>query len=323
MKTQIKSQAKSEVGELLSSCVVSPLEERIQNALLKSEEALSETVGQKTQSAEKHLVGQIGTLRTLLEEKTREISEGLDTDIPEAIEDSGKAVQDDISALAGAVDRRLTALERSLSDTKQDLTDVSQQNAIALLDELTSTSQSIDQLIKASAEATGRDIEKLNTQLAAHKTQIGTLIQQIDGGLLQSSQATGKKLAEITQEMDNRFSELFRDMEQTQVELSHQIDDKLSELWQAILRKLEQLKSTAENNLIETGTKIDSLAEMLERSQTCVANRQGEMKTELEQYKSETEERTEKRYKTLLAVSLILGSVNFLGIITLVLICFL
>lgn len=320
MKTQIKSQAKSEVDELLSSCVVSPLEEHIQNALHKSEEALSDTVGEKTRSAEKHLSVQIEKLSTLLEKKTGELSENLDTDIPEAIEDIGKAVQDDISALGGAVDKRLTALERSLSDAKQDLTDVSQQHTGTILEELTSISQSIDQSIKASAEAAGRDMEKLNTQLAAHKTQIG---KQIDGGFSQSAQATGKKLEEITQEMNSSFSGLFRDMEQIRVELSQQIDDKLSEPWQAILRKLEQFKSTVDGNLIETGNKMDSLAETLERSQTCVANCQGEMKTGLEQYKSEAEKRTEKRYKTLLAVSLLLGSANFLGIIVLALICFL
>lgn len=323
MKAQIKSQAKNEVDELLSLCVVSPLEEHIQNALHKSEETLGEAVAEKAQLTERHLSGQIGALRTLLEERTRELSEWLDTDIPETIEDSGKAVHEDISGLAGALDKRLTALEQLLLDAKQDLTDASQRNAGAFLEELTSASQSIGQSIRASTDAAEQDIEQLSAELAAHKAQIGTLMQQMDGGFSRSSQAVEKTLAEITREIDNRFSELFHDREQARAELGQQIDDKLSELWQTTLRKLEQLKSTEESNLIETGNKVDNLAEALERIQACVANRQDELKTELEQYKSKAEEQTEKRYKTLLAVSLLLGSANFLGIIALALICFL
>lgn len=316
MSAEIKKQVATEVGSLLDDYVVSPLKNEIQDACSQSTKAL-DGVKQEAQSAEKNLCSQIGTLRTLLEERTKELSENLEDNIPDAVANSGKAIRADISTLTGTVNTGLTKLEQSLSDAKQSIGDTSQQNAEAFLYKLSLVSQDIEREIKASTGSTEQNIAELNDQLVTLKVQVEALTQQMNDRLARSSAVTEGKLTDMTQKIDVGLFESSQSLERELAELTRQIETGISEASQTTLRELAQFRSAEKDTHTETYRRIDSIAARLEQSHTCVMDHQDKMKAELERYKLEAE----KRYKTMLMASLVIGAANLVGLITIALIC--
>lgn len=301
MKTAINTQSQNEVKDLLNEYVVSPLNTDITLTLEKIQQEIE---GLKITTTE-----EIGKVSPSVNGNINRLKQKLDTSFHfEDEEDAFESIKNEINENCEDINQNLNGMENELTDisslvkntpekvrsdikiAEKNLHDDIEKNEKAVQMSLSDYFRIVDSKLEKSITVTDREIEEIKIR-AAEFTQLVNL-----------------KAAEAITALADQTKDFSQIVQTNHLEIKKELNEIISNRYDDLLTRINELEQTITTDF--------------NKSDVIIAKYNDSTISAIDESKAEIKELTHKKYKTMSTISLLFGIANFLGIISMIILCF-